>query len=174
MSDADPKPSPESPQESTCLMEASMRRGWLMADLAIRHLEAVGILPPKEKRGEKPIPMSLGIMMELSAALCLSAWEDAGLCQLMAEDISSAYEAMNESVARLTADPHALDLIDGLPPFMQKLYEIWTTRFAWSSLDDLKADVFLDRAESDEDSILNVMAEFFWSYRNLTHDQTGS
>jgi hypothetical protein len=172
MANADPHP--ESRQAPPSLIAASAQRGWLMAGVAIQHLEALGILPSKEERRKKPVRVSPHILMELSAALCLGAWEDGGLCQLLEEDSSSAYSVMDESVAKLTADPGAFARLDGLPPLIDKLFDLWVKRFAWSGLEDLNADVVLDLSESDEEGLLKDVAEFLWNHRHLRQDQPGS
>jgi hypothetical protein len=161
-------------QEPSSPVEAACRYGWLLADEAIRHLEGVGILPTAEKRRKKPVRVSIEILMELSAVLRLNAWLEAGLGELLGDDaISSALTAMDESEAKLTADPQAFAQEQGLPPLLDKVFAIWDGYLASSGLEELNVDVLLDVTPAEEEGLLGELADLLWEYRQTWQQRTG-
>jgi hypothetical protein len=161
-------------EEPSSAAEAAYRYGWMLADEAIRHLEGVGILPSAEKRRKKPVRVSLGLLMELSAVLRLNAWLETDLGELLdAAAFSPALTAMDESLAKLTADPQAFAQEHGLPPLLDKVFAIWDSYFASSGLEELNADVLLDVTPADEDGLLTELADLLWRYRQTGQQPTG-
>jgi hypothetical protein len=138
-----------------------------MADETCRHLKKVGILPGKEKRC-KGLVRNPAILLELSAVLRLSAWQESGLLDYVREEETSAlYAAMQDSVTGLTQDPSAFAQEEGLPPLSEKVFAFWEKYLAWTSLEQLGADMFLEQSPSDEDEMLKELADWLWTHRHL-------
>src|SRR6266446_5931262 len=151
----------ESPQVPVSLAEASWRLGWHMADEAIQHIENVGILQKGKKRRKKPVSFSPEILMELSAILHLGSWLEGGLCDFLKEkEVSAAFSTMADSEKKLTFDPQVFACEEGLPPLTSKIFEIWEKHLAWSAREELNVDVLLDLSESDDEVVLEDLADF--------------
>jgi hypothetical protein len=88
MSNAQTNPQPAEVPPSR--LEAAYRLGWLMAGEAIRHVEDIGILPRKEKRRKRPVPVAPEILMELAAVLRLHSWQEGAWSQPFQDELTSA------------------------------------------------------------------------------------
>jgi len=164
-------PDSESPQDPSSQIEAAAREGRLMIDQAIRHLENVGILPSLQKRLQRPVRLSPEILMELAAVLRLSSWLDGGLYEPLKEEVSEAFAALEDTEAKLAADSHAFDGLEGLPPVTDKLFGIWEKHLASSGLEELSADVLLDVSPEDEEELLKDFANLLWDHRHTGQQQ---
>jgi len=170
-----PQTDPELPPVPPFLLDAASRQGWLMAGEAIRHLENVGILPPREKRQKRPISVAPELLLELAALLRLNSWQNAGLLEwLQEEDRVGALRALDDSEATLASDPSALAQEEGLPPLADRVYSIWERHCAWSGLEELTADVLLNRAAGDEEEVLRNLADLLWELRYTNAHPTES
>src|SRR5262249_52090299 len=153
-----------SPQEPRSLVETAYQQGWLMAGNAIEHLQHVGILPTKEKPGQRPRSLSLGILMELSALLRLQAWHEGGVRDTLTETIPAAVAALDESAAKLTSDLRMFAHAEELPPLTEHVFALWKRHLAWSGLEELTADIFLHVSPADEEAMLEDLADLLWNH----------
>jgi hypothetical protein len=162
-------------QSPSFLVESAFRRGWQMADEAIRRLEERGILPPAKKRQKNQTLVAPEILMEISAILRLTSWMEGGLCGLLKnEQISRLFAALDVSENRLTADPNAFADLQDLPPLTQDVFDLWEKHLSWSGIEELNADVVLDLSASDEEQQLNELADFLYEHRHAGLRQNGS
>jgi hypothetical protein len=168
------KTDPLTPQAAASLLEAAYCQGWLMAGAAIQHLEGAGILPARKQRRQTPVHVAPAILMELAAMLRLAAWQAGGLCHAYEAVFAPAFAALEESLARLTADPDAFAQQAGMPPVADEVLRLWEQQFAWRGLEELHADVLLALERVAEDRVLEVLADFLWNHRHSGRPPTGS
>ena len=142
--------------------DPSFIRGGIMAEEAICFLEKAKVLPSKSKRRKNGWSADIDVLFELSAAIRLNAWLEAGLCDYFPDQTAETLAAMEASLDRLSSDPEAYAGSDGLPPLSEKVYEIWRTYFAWSGLEDVGADVLLQATEDDANAVLLEFAGLLW------------
>lgn len=141
------------------LVEASLRRGMLEGQLLVEHLQALGILSDQIDRKTFML-RNWPVLMELMSVMRFNEWVASGLCDSFPNEAEEAYAALEVSMAAFAADRKAFRDIDGLPPFTEKIFDLWQTKFAWSGLEDLKADVLLQTTPADEETTLREFADF--------------
>jgi len=170
-----PTPShPEIAPAPPLLVEAAYRQGWLMADVAIQHLRKTGILPGKAQRPEKPVSVPPEILMELAAVMRLSSWQQGGFAEFLGEELTNVLATLDDSERRLAADPNAYAQQETLPPVTGQILNIWERHLAWSGLEELSADVLLDLSPTEEQGMIEELADLLWNHRHTGPHPTGS
>ena len=156
----------ESESSPPGLIDACFSRGYLLAGAAIDHLSGKGMLSRKGPQRQKEILANPELLMELSAARLLEDWLASGLCDSFPEETDAAFEALDESVAALRANPQAFAWQEELPPLTEAMFRIWQSYCAWSGLEELNADLLLQASEADEEPLLEQLAELLWEHRH--------
>jgi hypothetical protein len=138
--------------------------GHFHASLVGRFLEANGWIPPRTARGRKPASFPKEFLLELAAILRVAWWEHLGLKDYLPAQQQSAAEALADLYQRWSADLPQTVRAPTLP-----VLHTWFSRFAWSGLEEMYADVVLD--DTDEHASLEALADFLWEHRHA--GQTG-
>jgi hypothetical protein len=137
------------------------------ADRTASVLEAIGLHPPPEPS----FSLSEWFLLEFGAAMRLLAWERDGV------DVSY-YGLPTARVAarRVLADASARQLDPSSAPHRPELssavLRVTIDSWAWTGQTDLQADIRLGMA--DEDTLVDVMAQFLWDHRDRSVHQGGT
>jgi hypothetical protein len=145
-----------------------------MAGEVSRHLEHVEVLPDPTERQTKPVRAHGEILMELAALLRLQSWHEGGLCPALHEEVPALVAALDDSEAKLALDPNAFGQEGELPPLAEKVFDVWAKHLAWSGLDELSADVVLELAPADAETMLHDLADLLWQHRHTAQEQPRS
>jgi hypothetical protein len=127
---------------------------------AARDADAVGLF--LRERGltgtpEKPLKLPAGFLLELAAALRLSAWETQGFSFHHAAGLPRADQAIRDVL-------HAFVDLDGKPTQRcSAVLRLAMEHLAWIGLSDWNADIALE--DLGDETALDVLAEFLWTHR---------
>jgi hypothetical protein len=168
----------QSPSQSadipTAFPEPAFRLGWLLADEALGHLQERGI-PAGKHRHRKNLALAYPeILMELAAVLPLIAWQRGELFGLLEDDVATLASALDDARRGVTAVPSDVSEPDRLPALTEGVFRIWERRLSWSALSELSADVLLDVSPSDEECLLEELADLLWKRRDSGAPHTRS
>lgn len=150
------------------IIEGFAFNGRFNANLVGHFLEANGLIPPRTARGRQPISFPREFLLDLAGVLRLALWEHLGLSDRLPADLPNAAEALAELFQRWSAN---LPKVTNAPSraVLRRVLHTWFSRFAWSGLEELNADVVLDDAK--EQALLEALADFLWEHRHA--GQTG-
>jgi hypothetical protein len=157
-------PAAGSQQLAEQIVEGFAFNGHFNASLVGHFLEANGLIPPRTARGREPVSFPREFLLELAAVLRLAWWEHLGLKDYLPAQQQSAAEALSDLYQRWSADLPQTVRAPTLP-----VLHTWFSRFAWSGLEELHADIVLE--ETKEQELLEALADFLWEHRHA--GQTG-
>jgi hypothetical protein len=139
------------PREAVAAAEANASRD---ADRVIQFLDAFCA----QRTPGKPLPITLGFLLHLAAALRLLAWEAQGFFFHRAAGLPEGQQALRHAFLTLTdsdGDPH---------DFCVAVLRVTLERFAWNGPQDLDSEVVLD--DLPDDAALDALAELLWATRH--------
>lgn len=102
-------------------------------------------------------PITPNFLLHLGAALRLHIWEANNLFFHREAGLPEARRAIQDALLSLN-NPEA-----DSAGFCASVMHLYLKRFAWSGYTELGADIAL--GESQEDLLLDVLAEFLWAHR---------
>jgi hypothetical protein len=144
------------------LVETMIGNGLLAAELVVRFLDRLGVLPPLEERRKNPVALPREFLVELGAILRLALWEQAGIRDHLERGLPRAAQALVDLLVHFDFWPPGEQSgrpIGGLALIVSK---ISIYRLAWGGRAELNADVVLD--EPDE-LLLERLADYLWAHR---------
>jgi hypothetical protein len=153
---------------------AAFQRGYLLAEKVIAYLGKERSQKRSATTQSPPLSASPELLMELASVRIFNDWLESRLCDHFPAETEAALAALDKSTKALDADPDAFDDMDGLPPLTDVIFGIWSSRFAWNGLLELKADVLLQVSEDDENRLLNELADLLWEFRPKANRSPGS
>lgn len=137
------------------LLESWMLESSRDADRVIFFLEKLGY----HASPERPISLPADFLLDLGAALRMWSWEQHGLRVHIDEGFPTAREALCDLLLPVFGGQLGPSVS---PPgsLTRRVGWLFILRFAWSGLQELNADVTLNK--SDEDVLLEELADFLW------------
>ena len=148
---------PELPAE---LVSAVTGEAYRDADRVNVFLKALGLVP----RAGRQLQLPATFLLDLGAALRLMCWEQCGVCIHLHAGLPSARQALLEVLRSLTTEPDSSGTSTSALPY--KVMLLFVERFAWNGWPKLGADVTLELAHADEESLLEALADFLWEHRS--------
>ena len=148
------------------LVDAVAREAALDADRVIQFLEHPDIASSlNEARTSLPRWLLLG----LGAALRLLAWEVNGSRARLAVDLPPAKQAIRNLFLAAGKSPLRLESLARELALL--VLRVWVENFAWLGRPTWDADLVL--GESEEDALVEILADFLWTNRNAPVNLTG-
>lgn len=148
------------------LIDAVAREAALDADRVIQFLEHPDIA---SSLNEVQTSLPRWLLLGLGAALRLLAWEANGSRARLAVDLPPAKQAIRdlflaagESSFRLESVARELGLL---------VLRVWVENFAWLGRPTWDADLVL--GASEEDALVEILADFLWANRKAPAIRTG-
>jgi hypothetical protein len=133
-----------------------------VADQAERDaLRVVQFISDLRESADEEIRLPGQVLLDLGAALCLRAWEEAGLTLHREAGLPSADDAIKDALTLggSTAAPYPLDASLGVNVVLVSIES-----FAWTGASYLQAEILLDTP--DEDDLVEALAHFLWARRH--------
>jgi hypothetical protein len=127
---------------------------------AARDADAVGLfLREQGLTGTplKPLKLPAGFLMDLAAALRLSAWETQGFSFHHAAGLPPAEQAIQDAIDALA------DAKDKPNQLCIAVLRLAVEHSAWNGLSEWNADIALD--DLSDEAALDVLAKFLWTHR---------
>lgn len=150
-------------------IEAVIRQAHHQAELAAAILHASGYRPCRRQpnpehllpEGHPTRQRAECLLLNLGAAMQISAWERAGLRPELPGDLPTAEEAFQNL---LPGDSVNAPVVSELS---LKVFRTWLQRFSRSSRGALGTDIVLRGAAVCEDELLEALADLLWNHRQL-------
>jgi hypothetical protein len=148
------------------LIDAVAREASLDADRVLQFLEHPDMA---SIRSEARKSMPRWFLLGLGAALRLLAWEANGSRARLAVELPPARQAIRDIFLAAAESPLRLESI--ADELTMIVFRAWVNNFAWLGRSTWDADLVL--GESEEDDLVEILADFLWVNRGTPAVWTG-
>jgi hypothetical protein len=149
------------------LLSAVISHADFCADLTIAGLRSLGVLPPVGTKLANPVGLPSSFLLELSAVLQIGCWELRGITQHIAAGLPSYRDGIAKLADRAALGPKEF-AASAESALQVRVMAFWLRNFAWEGRPAMGADILLDCV--DEETFLDLFAEFLWSNRRQIKD----